>query len=313
MAKCLYDKGTFDEECEAELSNYRRQREALRLLPEVNARAATTITAATTTNPQRSRSYSTALTTTTTQGGGVGGGGSNNNVENFGRFLNCPSAGYPLSASPTYSSASCSTSTTYVSQQQQQQQQQNQSTTTMTTLLPDGVPESGFRKNPTKTNGKIDEFVECTFDFRKEDEEVVDDADALFGTRKSIERKCRFASEKVLERHRHPFSPKPQPKREMSQKARKLVSAEVDQLFVQLGEILAHQFHSTITIESCGASQHRKREGAARKRQTESDTHQQHNFEESENVHERELKVLIWRHFVQMLVAVLTDRARFSV
>lgn len=57
-------------------------------------------------------------------------------------------------------------------------------------------------------------------------------------------------------------------------------AAATDALFVQLGEVLVHQFQCAVTVEKG-------------------------------NVHERELKLLIWRHFVQMLVAVLTDRARF--
>ncbi|CAD5218062.1 unnamed protein product [Bursaphelenchus xylophilus] len=56
---------------------------------------------------------------------------------------------------------------------------------------------------------------------------------------------------------------------------------QTDALFVQLGEVLAHQYQCTVGVDKDG------------------------------NVHERELKLLIWRHFVQMVVAVLTDRARF--
>jgi hypothetical protein len=56
---------------------------------------------------------------------------------------------------------------------------------------------------------------------------------------------------------------------------------QTDLLFVQLGEVLAHQFQCSVGVDKDGS------------------------------VHERELKLLIWRHFVQMLVAILTDRARF--
>jgi hypothetical protein len=57
---------------------------------------------------------------------------------------------------------------------------------------------------------------------------------------------------------------------------------QTDLLFVQLGEVLVHQFQCTaVGVDKDGS------------------------------VHERELKLLIWRHFVQMLVAILTDRARF--
>jgi hypothetical protein len=56
---------------------------------------------------------------------------------------------------------------------------------------------------------------------------------------------------------------------------------QADVLFVQLGEVLVHQFQCSIGVDKDGS------------------------------VHERELKLLIWRHFVQMLVAILTDRARF--
>ncbi|KAI6183633.1 hypothetical protein M3Y97_00509300 [Aphelenchoides bicaudatus] len=56
---------------------------------------------------------------------------------------------------------------------------------------------------------------------------------------------------------------------------------QTDLLFVQLGEVLVHQFQCCVGLDKDG------------------------------NVHERELKLLIWRHFVQMLVAILTDRARF--
>ncbi|CAD5212709.1 unnamed protein product [Bursaphelenchus okinawaensis] len=56
---------------------------------------------------------------------------------------------------------------------------------------------------------------------------------------------------------------------------------QTDALFVQLGEVLAHQYQCSVGVDKDG------------------------------NVHERELKLLIWRHFVQMFVAVLTDRARF--
>ncbi|KAI1726705.1 hypothetical protein Ddc_03966 [Ditylenchus destructor] len=71
-------------------------------------------------------------------------------------------------------------------------------------------------------------------------------------------------------------------RRAESMKERQTLTYSSDALFVQLGEILAHQFHSTITTAE-------------------------------QNPHDRELKVLIWRHFIQMLVAVLTDRARFPV
>ncbi|KAI6180789.1 hypothetical protein M3Y98_00759000 [Aphelenchoides besseyi] len=57
---------------------------------------------------------------------------------------------------------------------------------------------------------------------------------------------------------------------------------QTDLLFVQLGEVLVHQFQcSFVSADKDGS------------------------------VHERELKLLIWRHFVQMLVTVLTDRVRF--
>uniref|UniRef100_A0A915EDW8 Uncharacterized protein n=1 Tax=Ditylenchus dipsaci TaxID=166011 RepID=A0A915EDW8_9BILA len=78
--------------------------------------------------------------------------------------------------------------------------------------------------------------------------------------------------------------------RAASLKERMNVANSSDAMFIQLGEILVYQFHSTITVE----------QGRNKKK-------------DAENVHERELKVLIWRHFVQMLVAVLTDRARFPV
>lgn len=56
---------------------------------------------------------------------------------------------------------------------------------------------------------------------------------------------------------------------------------QTDNLFMQLGEVLAHQYQCAARMDKDG------------------------------NVHERELKLLIWRHFVQMLVAILTDRVRF--
>lgn len=56
---------------------------------------------------------------------------------------------------------------------------------------------------------------------------------------------------------------------------------QTDMLFVQLGEVLVHQFQGSVGVDRDGS------------------------------VHERELKLLIWRHFVQMLVAILTDRVRF--
>lgn len=56
---------------------------------------------------------------------------------------------------------------------------------------------------------------------------------------------------------------------------------QTDMLFVQLGEVLVYQFQCTVGVDKDGS------------------------------VHERELKLLIWRHFVQMLVAILTDRVRF--
>lgn len=62
---------------------------------------------------------------------------------------------------------------------------------------------------------------------------------------------------------------------------RSKAARQTDFLFMQLGEVLAHQFQCSVGVDKDG------------------------------NVHERELKLLIWRHFVQMLVAVLTDRARF--
>ncbi|KAI6238950.1 hypothetical protein M3Y99_00626300 [Aphelenchoides fujianensis] len=69
----------------------------------------------------------------------------------------------------------------------------------------------------------------------------------------------------------------------LTNKHKKLDAArQADAIFVQLGEVLVHQFQCTM--------------GA---------------IDKDGSVHERELQVLIWRHFVQMLVTVLTDRARF--
>lgn len=90
-------------------------------------------------------------------------------------------------------------------------------------------------------------------------------------------------------------------------KKRKRAANFVDTLFVQLGEILIHQFHSTITVDNCKQSLESKIPLPAITRSKSK------KGIENENAHERELKVLIWKHFVQMLVAMLTDKIRFPI
>jgi len=98
---------------------------------------------------------------------------------------------------------------------------------------------------------------------------------------------------------------------------RRLLHGEVDLLLQQLGGILTHPFHSVVTRHdsmeldhaAAAAIQHRRRTNISGKK----------NFGVAglkasamdENVHDREMKVLIWRRFAQMLVAVLTDEHRF--
>lgn len=102
----------------------------------------------------------------------------------------------------------------------------------------------------------------------------------------------------------------------LSKKERRAAAAAVDALFVQLGEILIHQFHSTITVDWATPSGKGDADNFDNNANNTRNGKTNNNvggvgIQPNENVHERELKVLIWRHFAQMLVTVLTDRARF--
>lgn len=71
-----------------------------------------------------------------------------------------------------------------------------------------------------------------------------------------------------------------------SAKERRAAIEKCNTLFTKLGEILIHQFHTTIIVDGNQQLQ-------------------------NENVHERELKVIIWRHFVQMFISMLTQQIKY--
>lgn len=195
------------------------------------------------------------------------------------QYLHCPPA--TTTASPNWcSNSTCSNSTT--------------STTTLS-INPFGCRQSDTRSLLTTPQPNVD--LNSNSDLEIETEE----------NRKNQNLKQRHYAQK--NKNKNEQSQKKHEKSFRTTKERKRAANFVDLLFIQLGEILIHQFHSTITVDNSKHSLESKipLPAITRSKSKKGGTN------ESENVHERELKVLIWKHFVQMLVAMLTDKVRFPI
>lgn len=203
------------------------------------------------------------------------------------RYLNCPRIITTASSPSWCSNSTCSYSTT--------------STTTLSNHLKCGLSDTRSLLTTPQPNGDLNASSDNETDIEEKNPKI-------------IQRHCQFASEKVTtlklkkkkQNSKKFFSLR---NRTTSTKERKQAANYVDALFVQLGEILIHQFHSTITVDNCKQNL----ESNILLPAITGNKPKKSGRNTNENVHERELKVLIWRRFVQMLVTMLTDKVRFPL